>query len=450
MRSLSLGMAIPSGSEASRPAPRSRTSPSMSSILPFVPPELAEHTLSFCHPRDIAAFAQTCRSAHIFVYQSPDQYLWRTLFLQYPFDDPRLCLDPAAQRNVDWCAKLQRRVRAERIARRDGDRREFVDVVLECIHEAAPWSKAGPSSNLLWVNLLLSAKDSPWIEAQLRLEFFTTTSLKPLASDFDRLRAHLALSLDHGVGVNAPEGLRLLRRMSRAHVYDLRNYSKAAQWGPFTNSGNSVDWRHVNAIVTVIAMNLRDFGVHWPRQFKPQATTRGLEASRAYSAPGALERSPLDWAGVEGHWMRIVCFCDYRDLIRFNTSGWNPSFFDDEYEEASRLLRLNLRVMSVESNPKVIEGLPDPSRPPITFGGTMRGFNSDEVLDRAVRGTVRVMEDGNIRWSFVSIYNSHDQWSSEGVQIGDVASAAGVVGAWSGAHHEQGESRRVHPGERSR
>jgi hypothetical protein len=33
----------------------------------------------------------------------------------------------------------------------------------------------------------------------------------------------------------------------------------------------------------------------------------------------------------------------------------------------------------------------------------MRGFNSDEVLNRKVRGTVRVMKDGDIRWSFVSV-----------------------------------------------
>ena len=50
----------------------------------------------------------------------------------------------------------------------------------------------------------------------------------------------------------------------------------------------------------------------------------------------------------------------------------------------------------------VLEKLPDPSRPPITFEGTMRGFNSDETLNRVVRGTVRAMKDGNIRWSFVS------------------------------------------------
>ncbi len=84
-------------------------------------------------------------------------------------------------------------------------------------------------------------------------------------------------------------------------------------------------------------------------------------------------------------------------------SGWKPGFFDDEYQEASRLLRLDLRLISVETDPTVLERSPDPSRPPITFEGTMRGFNSDEVLNREVRGTVRAMGDGNIRWSFVSL-----------------------------------------------
>ena len=34
----------------------------------------------------------------------------------------------------------------------------------------------------------------------------------------------------------------------------------------------------------------------------------------------------------------------------------------------------------------------------------MRGFNSDEAMNRPVLGTVRVMEDGNIRWSYVSVW----------------------------------------------
>jgi hypothetical protein len=300
-------------------------------MISTVPPELAERTLALCHFKDVAAFAQTCRRAHALVYRSADQYLWRNLFLGFPFDDPRLSSSggggPPYAKAVDWRTKLQRRVRAERIARRDGDRRECVGVLLECIREAAP-SRGGvargpesgsepepesarPSHNLLWVTKVLTLEESPWIERFLRLELL---DLPHVSSDVEKLRAHLALSLDHGDGVSAeaPERLKVLRRISRAHVYDLRNYAREAHWGPFTHDGDHVNWSHVNAIVTVITMNLRDFGVHWPKEFKPPAIAQGLVACRPYSAPGTLKRTPLDWAGVEGHWMRIVCFCDYR------------------------------------------------------------------------------------------------------------------------------------------
>ena len=32
----------------------------------------------------------------------------------------------------------------------------------------------------------------------------------------------------------------------------------------------------------------------------------------------------------------------------------------------------------------------------------MRGFNSDDVLNRGIRGTVQIMKDGHIQWSYVS------------------------------------------------
>jgi hypothetical protein len=285
-------------------------------MLSTVPPELTERTLSLCHPRDVAAFAQTCRRAYILVYQSSDQYLWRTLFLSYPFDDPRLTTGSSSSSSshskVDWREKLQRRVRAEQIARHDGDRREFVDVLLECIREAAPCAPRESSHNISWATTVLAIEVSPWIEQFLRLGLFEPPSLEHLTLDAENLRAHLALSLDHGACPDALEKLKILRRMSRAYVYDLRNYTGEAHWGPFTSACDCVNWRHINAIVTVITMNLRDFGVHWPNEFRPQGTILGLEACRAYSAPGTLKRSSLDWAGVEGYWMRIVCFCDYR------------------------------------------------------------------------------------------------------------------------------------------
>ena len=278
-------------------------------MISIVPLELTERTLSLCHPRDVASFAQTCRRAYTLVFRPSDQYLWRTLFLYYPFDDPRLSNGPL---EVDWHAKLRRRVRAEQIARRDGDRRELVDVLLECVREAAPWAAQEISHNLSWVKAVLTGDESPWIVKCLRLELSDSPSMKYFASGAEELRAHLALSLDHGAGAEAPEKLRVLRRRSRAWVYDLRSYTKEAHWGPFTDGGDCVNWSHVNAIVTVITMNLRDFGSDWPKEFKPQATVQGMEACRSYSAPGTLQQSPPDWAGVEGQWLRIVSFCDYR------------------------------------------------------------------------------------------------------------------------------------------
>ena len=301
-------------------------------MLSKVPPELTERTLSLCRPRDVASFAQTCRHAYTLVYRSSDQYLWRTLFLDYPFDDPRLSNGPSL--DVDWCAKLQRRVHAEQIARRDGDRRELIDVLLECFREAAPWTPHESSHNLSWVTAVLTVEESPWIENCLRLGLSDSPSLKHFASGAEKLRAHLALSLDHGAGTEASEKLNVLRQTSRARVYDLRNYTKEAHWGPFTDGGDWVNWSHVNAIVTVITMNLRCFGGIWPEVFKPQVIVQGIEACRAYSAPGTLQRSPLDWAGVEGQWLRIVCFCDYRYVPM-------PHCFQENHKSIVRTKELN-------------------------------------------------------------------------------------------------------------
>jgi hypothetical protein len=49
-----------------------------------------------------------------------------------------ICPAPPTLKNVDWSTKLQRRRGTERIARCNGDRREFVDVLRECVDNAAP------------------------------------------------------------------------------------------------------------------------------------------------------------------------------------------------------------------------------------------------------------------------------------------------------------------------
>jgi hypothetical protein len=43
---------------------------------------------------------------------------------------------------------------------------------------------------------------------------------------------------------------------------------------------------------------------------------------------------------------------------------------------------------------------------------------------------VRLTKEGEVRWSSVSVFNGEERWASEGVQVGGVKSAKGVVGTW--------------------
>ncbi len=81
-----------------------------------------------------------------------------------------------------------------------------------------------------------------------------------------------------------------------------------------------------------------------------------------------------------------------------------------EHQEASLLLRLDPPSYLLQAGERS-EGtgeITGPFTPPnsVWLGGTIRGFNSDEVLTRAVRDTVWIMRDGNIRWLDVYAKNS--------------------------------------------
>ena len=69
-----------------------------------------------------------------------------------------------------------------------------------------------------------------------------------------------------------------------------------------------VNWFHVKCIVNVMVLNFADH----PSHLRDTRPPRGLEATRAYSAPNATALLPHDWAGVEGNWRRIASFMDHR------------------------------------------------------------------------------------------------------------------------------------------
>ncbi|KAI8976350.1 hypothetical protein BD414DRAFT_524606 [Trametes punicea] len=143
-----------------------------------------------------------------------------------------------------------------------------------------------------------------------------------------------------------------------------------------------------------------------------------------------------DWAGVTGIWKRCVCWMDYRDLILHNYFFQLSGEFEDPHlAEAVRIVAMRLRVKSYSpSNVAGYEHLPTIHVVGETTGASIAG------QPRQLRGTVGVIADGSVRWNlqFSSVEGgSEDEWVSEGVQLGGVASAMGVLGMWTGARHER-------------
>jgi hypothetical protein len=280
--------------------------------LLVLPREVVEHTLTFCSPLDVHAFALTSRHAHDLVYGPANSHLWRQLFLFYPFDDPRKSLraqdDPQFICTFNWRLELQRRIRAARVPLGKPLTHTYthalkykLDTFISVIQGASPVSHdcAHESSHdLEWLANVL--QDSPELLEPNSFTHLTSWELSQLAA---QLRSSFTLSLDGDVKMSTR--LRRQRTASRCIVYDLRNYHANNRWGPFSDCGQVVNWRHVEAILIVVLLNLAEIPVRW----RPPV---GLHAARAYSAPGSLLRAQTDWAGVEGTWGRYVCFMDHQ------------------------------------------------------------------------------------------------------------------------------------------
>ncbi|KAI0076228.1 hypothetical protein K474DRAFT_1279125 [Panus rudis PR-1116 ss-1] len=401
----------------------------MTTTFRAVPVEIAEEILAYCHPRDVARVSQTCRQFHSIVYEG-DRYLWRALFLSYPFDDPRqFSSSPSNASKVDqaddydWMGEVQRRVYAEIVVLSGRKGRDLTPILRTLLSGAAL-----QSYNITWLEKILKDTDI------LRDESTNSEEL----SLRHQLRSYISLSYD----TKRSPFLKQLRLQSRCCVYDLRNYNAANLWGPYTIVEGEIrpNWKHVESIINVVTLNMRELD-DIPAGFmlfRGKFRKPSLERTRAYSAPGTRNRKPHDWAGVEGTWRRIVAFMDYRELFAFNYSDGNgtanPDFFDDEVEEAVRLVEMNL---TIDRDAKIEpEQFDDPAYPPIAYRGIARGTHS---AVGQIKGTVRRYRNGTIRWTFLTYYDGDPQWSAEGVQLGNVCSASGMAGVWTGADHAVGD-----------
>lgn len=288
-------------------------------MFPSIPTELIQNILGFCTPQTIAAFSQTCRLAFALVYDTEDQHLWREAFLSVPFDDLRESPDYDPSIPIDWKTELQGRIRASSVVAFTPEDLPFSPELQEQVfdafrsllkvaHSAIPPFRADPthppvpSHNMRWLTDTL-ARCAPFYDPQ------RSTGFSVRSNDLERLLAYWGTPL-RGV----PTGD--LHNESRCFVYDLRNYTLESNWGIYRAVGTEqldedraryiyeANWEHVKHCANTVL-----FGV-----VKLLCPPMGFDFIRAYSAPGSFNRKPDDWAGVEGVWVRYVCFMDYSDL----------------------------------------------------------------------------------------------------------------------------------------
>ncbi|EEY18307.1 conserved hypothetical protein [Verticillium alfalfae VaMs.102] len=148
--------------------------------------------------------------------------------------------------------------------------------------------------------------------------------------------------------------------------------------------------------------------------------------------------------GVGGTWLRVVCFIDYNDFFAYNFPAEPETALAPgepraplEVEEATRLIIVKIRVVGIEP-PGEADGQ---ALPVVRFEGTSRAvddsWDDNADSDIRVKGTVRLTREGEVRWTSFSVFNGHERWRSESVQVGGVRAAGGVVGHWFDANYDE-------------
>lgn len=296
---------------------------SATTMIDILPTELVQHILIFCRPRDVAVFSQTCRKSHVLIYESEDQFLWRELFLAVPFDDLTDSPDQDPESSGDWKSELQARVRAETLVTlsyedmraRDHDSISNAFDTLTRVLNSTP---ADGSKNLRWL-ASTAARSFVFNDYDRFPRFLSSTQ---------PLHQFLAWSWDLW-GFRMPSG-ELGERIlddARYFVYNLSKYSVKSNWGVFcwagSEGGNPVftaNWEHIKHCVAILLLHGEEV----------ELPPCGLRHSVAYSAPDSYLRASDDWAGVEGVWLRDVCFLDYTTLFGRSRTCY-VCFFPDRF-----------------------------------------------------------------------------------------------------------------------
>ena len=141
------------------------------------------------------------------------------------------------------------------------------------------------------------------------------------AASFESRQASAKLHVHYGTPIFCPRRTKYNQAYPYAisMVYDLRNYTEETLWGPYLADGQaSVDWEKMEAVMIVLGWNLRVFmeqssggGVFGPRSIWREpwvgASPGSYDAGKC-GLPQALPEGVVDYYGIQGTWMRVVCF----------------------------------------------------------------------------------------------------------------------------------------------
>ncbi|KAL8930743.1 MAG: hypothetical protein Q9208_000284 [Pyrenodesmia sp. 3 TL-2023] len=245
--------------------------------------------------------------------------------------------------------------------------------------------------------------------------------------------------------LRASKGVKL-HPFARSRVYDLRQHTQWSVWGPFHSDGlQKVDWEKVESLMVILWHNVQAFADRYSAHALPLLPPwdKPFHGVTPYSLqlpprPSKIERpislsiDSQDPYGVTGIWMRIVCFLDYRELFSFNFSEDQPMTSEPrpplDTEEAIRFIVIKMQATRIEE-PGEEDGK---GFPVVHFKGTSTSAIPpvDPNAKSKIRGTVRLTQQGQVRWTSFSVFHGEERWRSEGVQIGGVQSARGVIGFW--------------------
>ncbi|CAM1511555.1 Fc.00g090680.m01.CDS01 [Cosmosporella sp. VM-42] len=402
-------------------------SPNNMSHLECLPPEILQHILQWLNPADLVTVPR----------DTPDK------------------------RDLDWEKEIHDLLKLQSIChRRDAaDKKKELGFVYETVTRLL--QNASPNGEPLNYSNTHSASHNANLLKELFEEDSNIEAFLQRSFLFERVRneVHHPIRVDEvpreshqqSAKLHCLYGKPILNvgrlRSSRSYpfacskVYDMRQYTRQTKWGPFMNDDSDrVDWEKVEAIIVVLGHNIRKlrltskvFSEVWDSPFSGSWSGSYMPYPRLPLKRKLYSLDEKDPYGVAGTWYQIVCFLDYNDFFSYNfpigdfinANTPRPAL---DVGEATRLVMMKVRVTSIEP-PGPDDGQ---ELPVVHFKGVSRSLDDlvDDNANSGLRGTVRLTKEGEVRWTTFSVFNGQERWRSEGVQIGGVRSARGVIGNW--------------------